>query len=330
MGYYFAKFESFGSFAPKKILTNQDLEKIVDTTDEWIRTRTGMVERHIASPEEAASDLAYQAAINAIEASKVRYKEIEMIIVATISPDHPFPSTSCIVQKKLGLKNIPAFDISAGCTGFIYACDIGRQYIENGTVNNILIIGVEVLTKITNWNDRNTCVLFGDASGACVMSRAEPSDISRIIDSKIDADGSQGEFLIQAAGGSRLPASAETVAANQHTVYMEGNRIFKNAVKSMYASSDELLRRNNLSGVDIDWIIPHQANMRIIEALAEKMRVPMSKVIVNIHKYGNTSSATIPLALDESIRSKKIRRGDIILLTSFGAGLTWGSILARY
>ncbi|MFA7543199.1 MAG: beta-ketoacyl-ACP synthase III [Candidatus Cloacimonadaceae bacterium] len=330
MGYYFAKFESFGSFAPKKILTNQDLEKIVDTTDEWIRTRTGMVERHIASPEEAASDLAYQAAINAIEASKVRYKEIEMIIVATISPDHAFPATACIVQKKLGLKNIPAFDISAGCTGFIYACDIGRQYIENGTVKNILIIGVEVLTKITNWNDRNTCVLFGDASGACVMSRAEPSDISRIIDSKIDADGSQGEFLIQAAGGSRLPASAETVAANQHTVYMEGNRIFKNAVKSMYASSDELLRRNNLSGVDIDWIIPHQANMRIIEALAEKMRVPMSKVIVNIHKYGNTSSATVPLALDESIRSKKIRRGDIILLTSFGAGLTWGSILARY
>lgn len=330
MGYYFAKFASFGSYAPQKILTNQDLEKMVDTTDEWIRTRTGMAERHIASPEEAASDLAYQAAINAIEASKVRYKEIDMIIVGTISPDHAFPATACIVQKKLGLKNIPAFDISAGCTGFIYACDIAKQYIENGAAKNVLVIGVEVLSKITNWNDRNTCVLFGDASGACVMSRAEPSDISRIIDCKIDADGSQGEFLIQTAGGSRLPASAETIAANQHTIFMEGNRIFKNAVKSMFASSDELLRRNNLSALDIDWVIPHQANLRIIEALAEKMRVPMSKVIVNIHKYGNTSSATIPLALDESIRSKKIRRGDIILLTSFGAGLTWGSILARY
>jgi 3-oxoacyl-[acyl-carrier-protein] synthase-3 len=303
---------------------------MVDTSDEWIRTRTGMVERHIASAEEAASDLAYQAAINAIEASRVKYKEIDAIIVATISGDHPFPSTACILQKRLGLKGIPAFDVSAGCTGFIYATDIARQYVENGAASNILVIGVEILTKITNWTDRNTCVLFGDASGAAVVSRAQATDISRIIDSKIDADGSQGEFLIQAAGGSRLPASHDTVDANQHTVYMEGNRIFKNAVKSMYASSEELLRRNHLSAADIDWVIPHQANLRIIEALADRMKVPMSKVIVNIHKYGNTSSATVPLAVDEAIRGKKIRRGDILLLTSFGAGLTWGSILARY
>lgn len=330
MGNFYAKFSAFGSFAPKKILTNQDLEKIVDTSDEWIRSRTGMVERHIASAEEAASDLAYQAAVSAIEASKVKYKEIDLIVVATISGDHPFPSTACILQKKLGLKNVPAFDVSAGCTGFIYACDVARQYIENGTAKQVLVVGVEILTKITNWTDRNTCVLFGDAAGACIMSRAEPSDISRIIDIKIDADGSMGEYLMQAAGGSRLPASHETVDANQHTVYMEGNRIFKSAVKSMYASSDELLKRNNLSGLDIDWVIPHQANMRIIEALAEKMKVPISKVIVNIQKYGNTSSATVPLALDEAIRAKKIRRGDILLLTSFGAGLTWGSILARF
>lgn len=327
---YHAKFSAFGSFAPKKILTNADLEKIVDTSDEWIRTRTGMVERHIASESEAASDLAYQAAVNAIEASHVKYKDIELIVVATISGDHAFPSTACIIQKKLGLKNIPAFDVSAGCTGFVYACDVAKQYIENGSMKHVLVVGVEVLTKITNWTDRNTCVLFGDASGAAVMSRAEPTDISRIIDCKIDADGSQGEFLVQAAGGSRLPASHETVDANQHTVFMEGNRIFKNAVKSMYASSDELLKRNNLSTSDVDWVIPHQANLRIIEALADKMKVPLSKVIVNIEKYGNTSSATIPLATDEAIRSKKIRRGDILLLTSFGAGLTWGSILARY
>ncbi|MDI3503950.1 MAG: 3-oxoacyl-[acyl-carrier-protein] synthase [Candidatus Cloacimonadota bacterium] len=330
MGLYFAKFSAFGSYAPAKILTNQDLEKMVDTSDEWIRTRTGMVERHIASKEEAASDLAYQAALNAIEASQVRYKEIDLIIVATISGDYPFPSTACIIQHKLGLKNIPAFDISAGCTGFIYACDVARQYIENGIARHILVIGVEIVTKITNWTDRNTCVLFGDASGAAVISRSEPTDISRIIDTKIDADGSQGNFLMQAAGGSRLPASHETVDANQHTVYMEGNRIFKNAIKSMYASSDELLRRNNLSPADLDWVIPHQANLRIIKALADKMKVPMSKVIVNIQKYGNTSSATVPLATDEAIRSKKIRRGDIMLLTSFGAGLTWGSVLARY
>nr|MDK2851617.1 3-oxoacyl-[acyl-carrier-protein] synthase [Candidatus Cloacimonadota bacterium] len=330
MSNYYAKFASFGSFVPAKIITNKDLEKIVDTSDEWIRTRTGMVERHMASKEEAASDLAYQAAINAIESSNVKYKDIDLIVVATISGDYPFPSTACILQKRLGLKGIPAFDISAGCTGFIYACDVARQYVENGTAKNILVIGVEVLTKIINWTDRNTCVLFGDAAGAAIISRSEPTEISRIIDAKIDADGSQGEYLMQAAGGSRLPASHETVDANQHTVYMEGNRIFKNAIKSMYASSDELLKRNHLSPVDLDWVIPHQANLRIIEALADKMKIPLSKVIINIHKYGNTSSATVPLAIDEAVRAKKIRRGDIILLTSFGAGLTWGSILARY
>lgn len=330
MGNYHAKFSSFGSFAPKKILTNQDLEKIVDTSDEWIRSRTGMVERHICSENEAASDLAHQAAIAAIESSDVKYRDIDLIVTATISGDHPFPSTACIVQKKLGLKNIPAFDVSAGCTGFVYACDVARQYVENGLYSNVLVIGVDILTKITNWTDRNTCVLFGDASGATIVSRSKSTDISRIIDTKIDADGSMGEYLVQAAGGSRLPASHETVDAHQHTVYMEGNRIYKNAIKCMYASSDELLRRNNLTPADVDWVIPHQANLRIIEALAEKMKVPMSKVIVNIEKYGNTSSATIPVATDEAIRSKKIRRGDIILLTSFGAGLTWGSILARY
>ncbi|MCB5261246.1 MAG: ketoacyl-ACP synthase III [Candidatus Cloacimonetes bacterium] len=330
MGNYFAKFSAFGSFAPARILTNKDLEKMVDTSDEWIRSRTGMVERHIASKEEAASDLAYQAALNAIEASDVKYKDIDMIVVATISGDHPFPSTACLLQHKLGLKNVPAFDVSAGCTGFIYACDVARQYVENGGASNVLAVGVEILTKITNWTDRNTCVLFGDAAGAAVISRAEPTDISRIIDIKLDADGSMGDYLIQMAGGSRLPASHETVDANQHTVYMEGNRIFKSAVKSMYASSDELLRRNNLTSADVDWVIPHQANLRIIEALADKMKVPINKVIINIQKYGNTSSATVPLATDEAIRSKKIRRGDILLLTSFGAGLTWGSVLARY
>ncbi|PKN71105.1 MAG: 3-oxoacyl-ACP synthase [Candidatus Cloacimonetes bacterium HGW-Cloacimonetes-3] len=327
---YHAKFSSFGSYAPKKILTNFDLEKIVDTSDEWIRSRTGMKERHIASETEAASDFAHQAAVNAIESSTVKYKDIDLIIVATISGDHPFPSTACIVQKKLGLKNIPAFDVSAGCTGFVYALDVARQYVENGIAKHVLVIGVDILTKITNWKDRNTCVLFGDGSGATIVSRAEASDISRIIDTKIDADGSQGELLIQQAGGSRMPASHASVDANLHTVAMEGNRIYKNAIKSMFASSDELLRRNNLSVADIDWVIPHQANLRIIEGLADKMRVPMSKVIVNIEKYGNTSSATIPIATDEAIRNKKIRRGDIILLTSFGAGLTWGSVLARY
>ncbi|HNX00542.1 MAG TPA: beta-ketoacyl-ACP synthase III [Candidatus Cloacimonadota bacterium] len=326
---YHAKINGWGSAVPKKIVNNFDLEKIVDTSDEWIRTRTGMFERHHASAEEAASDFAYLAAVNAIESSPVKYKDIDMVIVGTISGDHIFPSTSCILQKKLGLKNGPAFDLSAGCTGFIYSSDVARQYIENGIVQNILVVGVDILSKITNWKDRNTCVLFGDGAGAVVFSRTESTDISRIIDVDIQADGSQGEFLIQTAGGSRFPASEKTVAENQHTIYMEGNKIFKLAIKSMQSTIETLLKRNNLTIRDIDWLIPHQANLRIIESLGEKLRIPSSKVIVNIEKYGNTSSATIPIALDEAIRSKKIRRGDIILMTSFGAGLTWGSVLAR-
>ena len=330
MATFHAKLASFGSHAPKKIVNNFDLEKIVDTTDEWIRSRTGMFERHHCTENEAASDLAYPAALNAIEASQIKYRDIDMIIVATVTGDHAFPSTACVVQRRLGLMHVPAFDISAGCTGFVYALDMARQYVENGSKRNVLVIGVDVLTKITNWQDRNTCVLFGDGAGATIVSRAESSDISRIIDSFIDADGSMGDLLIQQGGGSRLPASHETVDKNLHTVYMEGNKIYKNAIKSMFAACDELLRRNKMTVSDVDWLIPHQANLRIIEGLADKMKAPMSKVIVNIEKYGNTSSGTIPLAADEAIRAKKVRRGDIILLTSFGAGLTWGAVLARY
>jgi 3-oxoacyl-[acyl-carrier-protein] synthase-3 len=330
MNKYYAKFTAFGSCTPKKVLTNFDLEKIVDTTDEWIRSRTGMFERHIATEDEAASDLAFPAAKMAIESSPIKYREIDMIIVATISGDHPFPSTACIVQNKLGLKDIPAMDVSAGCTGFIYAVDMARQYIENGIYKNILVIGVEILTKITNWNDRNTCVLFGDGAGAAVISRAEPSEISRIIDTMLWSDGSQGEFLYQAAGGSRIPASHKSVDENLHTVYMEGNKIYKLAVRSMSSAVEEIIKKNKLTSQDVDWVIPHQANLRIIEGVANKLHFPMSKVIVNIEKYANMSSATVPIATDEAIRSKKIRRGDIMVQVAFGAGLTWGSVLSRY
>jgi 3-oxoacyl-[acyl-carrier-protein] synthase-3 len=330
MNKYYAKFTAFGSCTPKKVLNNFDLEKIVDTSDEWIRTRTGMFERHIATEEEAASDFAYPAAKMAIESSPLKYREIDMIIVATISGDHVFPSTACIVQKKLGLKNIPAVDVSAGCTGFIYAVDMARQYIENGIYKNILVVGVEVLTKITNWKDRNTCVLFGDGAGAAIISRAEPSDISKIIDSMLLADGSQGEFLVLPAGGSRMPASHKTVDENLHTLYMEGNKVYKLAVRAMSSAVEDIIKRNNLTSQDVDWIIPHQANLRIIEGVADKLKVPMSKVIVNIEKYANMSSATVPVAADEAIRSKKIRRGDIMVMVAFGAGMTWGSVLARY
>lgn len=326
---YNAKISGTGHFVPEKLLTNFDLAKMVDTTDEWIRTRTGMSVRHVASKDEAASDLAYNAALKALEAADLKPKDLDMIIVGTISGDHAFPSTACILQKKLGVKNFPAFDISAGCPGWIYAANIAKQFIENGVAKNVLVIGVEILTKITNYYDRNTCILFGDGAGATIISRKEPTDISRIIDSEITADGTHNELLIQEAGGSRMPACKESVEKNLHTLYMEGNKIFKFAVKSMYSMCDIVMKRNNLDVTSIDWLITHQANMRIIEALGRKMRIDTNKVIVNIEKYGNTSSATIPIALDEAIREGKIRKGDLVLMASFGAGLTSGSLLIR-
>ncbi|MDP8268513.1 MAG: beta-ketoacyl-ACP synthase III [Candidatus Tenebribacter davisii] len=326
---YYAKISGTGMYVPDKVLTNFDLEKIVDTTDEWIKTRTGMSERHLASEDQAASDLAYEASLKAIESARIRAKDIDMIIVATISGDYAFPSTACILQQKLGLKGFPAFDVSAGCTGWVYAANIAKQFIENGIAKHILVIGVEILTKITNWKDRGTCVLFGDGAGATVISRAKERDISRFIDSELAADGTQHELLIQKAGGSRLPATKETVKENLHTVYMEGNKIFKNAVRSMYNACEIVLKRNQLDVHSIDWLITHQANLRIIQALGKKLKINENKVIINIEKYANTSSATIPMALDEAIRSKKIRHGDIVLLASFGAGLTSGSLLIR-
>ena len=326
---YYAKISGTGMSVPEKVLTNFDLEKIVDTTDEWIRTRTGMSERHVASKNEAASDLAYKATLKAIEAANIRNKDIDMIIVATISGDHPFPSTACVMQQKLGLKGFPAFDVSAGCTGWIYASNIAKQYIENGVAKNILVIGVEILTKITNWKDRGTCILFGDGAGATIISRAGERDISRFIDSELSADGTHYDLLIQKAGGSRIPASNESVSENLHTVYMEGNKIFKNAVRSMYHACDVVLKRNHLDVHSIDWLITHQANLRIIQALGKKLKIDEKKVIVNIEKYANTSSATIPMALDEAIRNGKIQHGDLVLLASFGAGLTSGSLLLR-
>jgi 3-oxoacyl-[acyl-carrier-protein] synthase-3 len=328
---YRAKIDSLGNYVPKKIVNNFDLEKMVDTSDEWIRVRTGMFERHFADESEAASDLAYKAAENAIyNSNTTRHKDIQMIIVGTISADHPFPSAACILQNKLGLKDIPAFDISAGCTGFIYAVDIAKQYIENGICDTILVVGVEVLTKLINWTDRGTCVLFGDGAGAAIIKRAESNDISQIIGSKITADASEWELLQQKAGGSRLPASHETVDQNLHTVYMEGNKIFKHAVKSMYNVTMDVIKEHNMSVKDIDWIIPHQANMRIIESLADRLKAPKEKVVVTIERFGNTSSSTIPIAMTEAIKANQIKRGDIVLLTAFGAGLTYGSTLIRY
>ena len=324
------KIDEIAMAVPEKILTNKDLEKIVDTSDEWIRTRTGMVERHISDDDTAASDIAFEACEKLFRKSSLRPRDIDLIIVGTVTPDHRFPSTACILQSKLGIPHCPAFDISAGCTGFIYTLTIAKQFIENGMANNALIVGVELLTKITNWTDRGTCVLFGDGAGAAILTRTHRGEISEVIDTYISSDGRYGDLLIQQGGGSRNPASHDTVDQNMHTVYMEGNKIFKIAVKSMGEAAVRILERNGFTGEDVDWLIPHQANLRIIDATAKRIHLLPQKVIINIEKYGNTSAASIPLAFAEAVEDGRIRRGDLIVLDAFGAGLTWGSVLLRY
>lgn len=325
-----AKFAGVSMYAPEKKLTNADLEKIVNTNDEWITTRTGMKVRRVSDEKTPSSELALRATQKLFKTIDRNKKDIDMIIVATVTPDHPFPSTACILQHKLGLRDIPAFDVSAGCTGFIYATTIAKQFIETGFAKNILIIGVEELTKITNWEDRGTCVLFGDGAGAALITRASSGQTSEIIDTYISSDGKFGDLLYQPAGGSAMPASEKTIQENLHTCVMDGNKIFKHAVKAMGDGAVHILKQNGLSGEDVDWLIPHQANLRIIKATGRRAKIPAKKVVVNIEKYGNTSSASIPMAFAEALQEKKIRRGDLIVLDAFGAGLTWGSILLRY
>ncbi|MBC8313083.1 MAG: ketoacyl-ACP synthase III [Candidatus Cloacimonetes bacterium] len=330
MSNYKVKIAGIKMAVPDKVLSNADLEKMVDTSDEWIRTRTGMVERRIVEKETAASDIAFKAIQKLLKSTKIKTKDIDLIIVATISSDHLFPSTACVIQKKLKIHPIPAFDISAGCTGFIYAITIAKQFIENGIIKNALVVGVEILSKITNWTDRNTCVLFGDGAGAALITRAKKSETSEIIDTYLSADGKYGDLLYMPAGGSRIPASEESVKKNLHTLRMEGNKIFKAAVKAMGNAATTILERNGLTGEDLDWLVPHQANLRIIDATARRIKLDSQKVIVNIEKYGNTSSATIPIAFAEAVEEGRIKKGDLVLFDAFGAGFTWGSILFRY
>jgi len=323
--------DSVGHYLPKKIVNNFDLEKRTDTTDEWIKTRTGMFERHFVDDSEAASDLAFKATENAIYNSNTTKKQdIDMIIVGTVSGDHPFPSTACILQKKLGLKDIPAFDVSAGCAGFIYALDIAKQYIESGIYETILVLGVEILSRLINWEDRSTNVLFGDGAGAVIIKRTQSHSISKILESKITSDASEWELLVQKGGGSRIPATQESIRQNLHTIYMEGNKIYKYAVKSMTSVTQEVLKKSNFSVKEVDWVIPHQANLRIIESVADKLNVPMDKVIVTIERFANTSSSSVPIAMSVAIKQNQVRRGDVVVLTAFGAGLTFGAILLRY
>jgi 3-oxoacyl-[acyl-carrier-protein] synthase-3 len=318
-----------GMSVPAQVITNEDLARIVDTSDDWIVTRTGMKERRRVRQEQAASDLAVPAALQAIEDSQVSPKELDAIIVATVTSDMLFPSTSCIIQDRIGARHIPAFDVSAGCTGAIYALSLADQMIRVGTCKTILVVGVEVLTKITNWTDRSTCVLFGDAAGAVVLGTSNNGEHG-ILGFHLASDGRGGHTLRMPAGGSRMPASHNTVESRMHTLYMRGNEIFKTAINMMTESCNILTEQANLTPEDVDLFVFHQANLRIIEAVGKRLNLPSEKVFVNIHKYGNTSSASTLLAIHEAKESGRLKRGDLLLQVAFGAGLTWGGILWKW
>jgi len=315
-----------GVAIPEKVVTNHDLARMVDTSHEWIVTRTGIVERRLAADAEAASDYAVVAARRALEKAGVEARELDLIIVATVTPDMPFPSTACLVQHALGAVGAAAFDLQAGCTGFLYALAVADQFIAGGRYSRVLVIGVELLSRITDWTDRNTCVLFGDAAGAAVVGPAEEG----IMAVHLGADGSGSHLLYQPAGGSRLPASHRTVERRQHYIHMNGNEVFKFAVKVMTQASLAVIRKAGLSRQDVDLLIPHQANKRIIDASAKRLGLREDQVYVNIDRYGNTSSASVPVALYEAVEGGMVREGDIVLLVAFGAGLTWGSCVLRW
>lgn len=317
-----------GSAVPERVLTNFDLEKMVDTSDEWIRTRTGIRERRICDDKTATSDLAVEAARRAMEAAGVGPDQIGLVVVATVTPDMAFPSTANLVQDRLGLRGAAAFDLAAACSGFIYGLDVASAAIGVGRAEFALVIGAECLSKITDYTDRSTCVLFGDGAGAVVLGPVREG--FGILSTHLGSDGSFGHLLYLPAGGSRRPASAETVAERLHYIRMSGNEVFKIAVRTMGDAAEEALRRAGVSIDQVRYLIPHQANIRIIDAAARRLGLPEDRVVVNIDRYGNTSSASIGIALDETARAGKVAEGDIVLMVAFGGGLTWGATVVRW
>jgi len=316
-----------GSYVPTKVLNNEDLEKMVDTNHEWIITRTGIAERHIAEENEATSDVASKAALKALKDANIKPEEIDLIIVATNSPDMAFPATACLVQKNIKAVNAATFDLQAGCTGSVYALVTAWHFISTGFYNNALIIGAEALSKLVDWTDRNTCILFGDGAGAAVLKAGQEKGI---LSGCLGGDGSNDDLITLPAGLSRNPASHETVEKKMHYVKMKGNEVFKLAVKHMKRVTIKTLNKCNLSVEDVDCFIPHQANIRIISALTRVLKIKEDKVFVNLEKYGNTSAASVMIALDEAVKEGKIKNGDIVALTSFGSGLTYGSIVLKW
>jgi 3-oxoacyl-[acyl-carrier-protein] synthase-3 len=319
---------SVGSYVPDRVLSNADLEKMVETSDEWILTRTGIKERRIAAQHQATSDLAAEAARVAMERGKITPAEIDLIILATITPDMPFPSTACLVQEKIGAERAAAFDIQAACSGFIYALEIGQQFIMSRTYDTVLVIGAEKLSSIVNWTDRNTCVLFGDGAGAAIL-RNRPQ-AHGLLTACMGADGRRAGLLCMPGGGSAFPPTHETVAAGLHYLRMDGKETFKNAVTAMFAAATEALRRCELDITQINCIIPHQANRRIIDAVAQRLGAEPGQLFVNLETHGNTSAASVAIALDEAVTCGRIQRGDLVLMIVFGAGLTWGAAVIEW
>ncbi|MDR1511492.1 MAG: ketoacyl-ACP synthase III [Endomicrobium sp.] len=316
-----------GSYFPEKVLTNLDLEKIVDTSDEWISARTGIKERRVSEKNEPTSELAFRASVEAFKFANILPKQVDMIIVATITPDMFFPSTACFLQRKLNIPSVPAFDLSASCSGFIYGISVAKAFIESGLYKKILLVGADELTKITDWTDRNTCVLFGDGAGAMVLSASHEND--DILSVFLGADGSYSNLLFLPAGGTFNPATVDTVNERLHTVKMYGKEVFRVAVPKMVFAAEKALEFSGKKLEDVKLFIPHQANMRIIMAVAKKIGISIDKVFVNIHKTGNVSSATTITALDEAIKSGRLKSGDIVELVAFGGGFTWGASVIR-
>lgn len=316
-----------GHAVPPRILTNAELERMVETDDEWIVQRTGIKERRITDAETATSDLALAAARMALDNAGVAPEDLDLIMVATVTPDHAFPATACLIQRELEAWGAAAFDLEAACTGFLYGLSIADQFIRTGTYRTILVIGAETLSKITDYTDRNTCILFGDGAGAAVLQAGDEPGLMAV---EIGADGRGGELLVLPAGGSRHPASAETVAGHQHFIQMAGREVFKFAVRIMEESSQRVLSKAGLTAGDIDLLVPHQANLRIIDSACKRLAVPLEKVFVNLDRYGNMSAASIPVALSEAASQGQIKTGDHILVVGFGGGLTWGAAVIKW
>ncbi len=329
MGKIRAAITSLGHYVPETVVTNKDMEKIVETNDEWIKSRTGISERRILTNGEPMSYMAVKAIDMLLERRGIKAEELDLILVGTVTPDMLFPSTACVIQEKIGATNAWGFDVLAACSGFIFTLVAGMQFIESGMYKKVLVVGADKMSAITNFKDRNTCVLFGDGAGCVLLEPSEDNEYG-IIDTNMHVDGKGGKYLHMMGGGSLNPSSHDTVDKDWHYVYQEGKHVFKDAVKGMADVSHEIMARNGLNPEDISYLVPHQANMRILTACADRMGLPQDKVMVNIHKYGNTTAATIPLCLSEYWAEGKIKKGDNLILSSFGAGYTWGSILVKW